>query len=274
MNEIDVSELAKYKIFVGTPCYGGMTTGVYTKSTNALTKLCTEYGVAIEYNFLFNESLIQRARNYVVDEFLRSDATHLMFIDSDIGFDPKDVLALLAIQVQDPEKYDIVVGPYPKKVIAWDNVKHAVDVGFGKKDPNQLQFYSADFVFNVAEPTVPFKVNEPVKINEGGTGFMLIPRSVFVKYKENYPQYSYLPDHVRTDNFDGSREIMAYFDCSIDPESKRYLSEDYHFCRKATDIGINIWLCPWMNLVHVGTFPFKGSITAMGMLENALQNKK
>ena len=89
MNEIEIpiEELRERKIFVATPMYGGMCGGQYTKSTADLSKLAMHYGMEIEFFYLFNESLITRARNYCVDEFLRHDNfTHLMFIDSDIGF--------------------------------------------------------------------------------------------------------------------------------------------------------------------------------------------
>ena len=76
----------------------------------------------------------------------------------------------------------------------------------------------------------------------------------------------YLPDHVRTENFDGSREIMAYFDCIIDPESKRYLSEDYMFCQWARKAGIKVWMCPWMRLTHMGSYMFGGSLADLAQL--------
>jgi hypothetical protein len=66
----------------------------------------------VQFSFLFNESLITRGRNYLAHEFLESDATHLMFIDADIDFDPKDVIALLAMNKP------VIGGPYPKKCIA------------------------------------------------------------------------------------------------------------------------------------------------------------
>ena len=127
--EIKTEELRKYSIFVGTPMYGGQASGMYTKATNDLSMLCSTHGIPLKYYFLFNESLVQRARNYIVDEFLRSDCTHLLFIDADIAFNPKDALALLGVHLQDPDKYQIVTGPYPKKTIAWEKVAKAAQMG-------------------------------------------------------------------------------------------------------------------------------------------------
>lgn len=263
--DVKIADLQGYKIFVGTPCYGGMTHGVYTQSVIGLTELCTKYGIALKYHMLYNESLVQRARNVTVDEFLRSDATHLMFIDADLGFNPNDVLTMLAINHSDPEKYQIVTGPYPKKTIAWEKVEEAVKAGV-TETPKDLEQYTADYVFNLAEGTTSFKMDEPAEVIEAGTGFMLIPREVFTKYKEAYPEYMYTPDHSRSENFSGDRDVMAYFDCSIDPESKRYLSEDYHFCRYAGKIGIRVWMCPWISMVHMGSYPFRGSMMALAQL--------
>lgn len=264
--EVTIDDLRKYSIFVATPCYGGQTSGLFTKSTNDLASMCGKYGIDLRFYYLFNESLVQRARNYCVDEFLRSDCTHLMFIDSDIGFNAKDVLSLLGIQTNSPDEYDILTGPYPKKAISWEKVKRAVDKG--KADnPFDLQHYTADYVFNLVAGTKSFRIDTPVEVAEGGTGFMLIPREVFEKYAKEYPELSYKPDHTRTESFDGSREIMAYFDCAIDPESKRYLSEDYFFCWNARKIGIKVHLCPWMELNHVGTYTFKGSMSALASLD-------
>lgn len=255
--KLDAEELKKKKLFVATPMYGGQCAGMYTKSSNDLTMVCTKHGIPIRHYYLFNESLITRARNYCVDEFLRSDYTHLLFIDSDIGFDFRDALTLL--HLADSEKgYDVVTGPYPKKTIAWEKVKAAVERGFAN-NPHELENFIGDYVFNpVAAKS--FKVSEPVEIKEGGTGFMMITREALEKYAEAYPELRYKPDHVRTDNFDGTREITAFFDTVIDPESKRYLSEDYMFSQYARKIGLNIWMCPWMKLAHVGSYTFSGSL--------------
>lgn len=263
---VKTEDLAKQRLFVGTPMYGGQCVGLYTKSTNDLSMLCSSHKIPLKYYFLFNESLIQRARNYIVDEFLRSDCSHLLFIDADIGFDPRDALALLALQISDPEKYDIVCGPYPKKTIAWEKVSIAAQNGVGKENPFDLEQYVSDFVFNPVGGAKSFKLAEPVEVAEGGTGFMLITREALEKYRDAYPEYSYKPDHIRTDQFDGTREITAFFDCVIDPESKRYLSEDYFFCQQARKAGLSVWMCPWMKLNHVGSYIFKGDMGALGQL--------
>ena len=264
--EVAIQDLQKYKIFVGTPMYGGNCTGIYTKSCTDLAMITAANGINIRFYYLFNESLIQRARNYIVDEFLRSDATHLMFIDADIGFNAKDVLSLLAVYHTDPAKYNVLTGPYPKKTIAWEKVKKAADAGRGDENPFDLEQYSADFVFNPVHKLASFNLSEPLEIGEGGTGFMLIPRETFERYKEAYPELLYKPDHARTANFDGSRDIMAYFDCIIDPETRRYLSEDYFFCKKSRQAGMQIFMCPWMQLNHVGSYIFKGNMGAIGSL--------
>jgi len=266
--EIDLNVLRKRKLFVATPMYGGQCHGMYTKSTADLSKLCAHYGIEVKFFYLFNESLITRARNYCVDEFMRSDYTHLMFIDSDIGFDPNDVLTLLALMDTDNPDNDkhIMCGPYPKKTIAWEKIKRAVDKGFADENPGNLEKYVGDYVFNPAEGQSEVRLDQPVKVLEGGTGFMMVTKEAFKKFDEAYPDYSYIPDHVRTKHFDGSREIMMYFQALIDEKSKRYLSEDYMFCQWMQKVGVDTWMCPWMQLLHTGSYTFGGSLVDIAQL--------
>lgn len=264
--EVSIDEVRKHKIFVGTPMYGAQCHGTYTKACTDLALMAGANGIDIRFYYLFNESLIQRARNYVADEFLRSDCTHLLFIDSDIGFNPRDVIGLLAVNLQNPDEYNIVTGPYPKKTIAWEKVAKAAKMGKADENPFELEKYTADYVFNPVKKQAEFRVQEPLEVGEAGTGFMLIPRATLERFKEAYPEKSYKPDHARTDNFDGSREITAFFDCIIDPDSKRYLSEDYFFCKWARKAGMKVWMCPWMSLHHTGSYVFKGSLAHMGQL--------
>jgi hypothetical protein len=266
--QIDLTELRKRKLFVATPMYGGQCHGMYCKSTADLAKLTSHYGIETKFFYLFNESLITRARNYCVDEFMRSDYTHMIFIDSDIGFDANDVLTMLALMdTENPENdKHIMCGPYPKKTIAWEKIKKAVDKGFADDNPGNLEKYVGDYVFNPASGQNEIRLDEPVKVLEGGTGFMMITKHAFQEFEKAYPEYSYRPDHVRTKNFDGSREIMMYFQALIDPKSKRYLSEDYMFCQWMREVGVDTWLCPWMKLLHTGSYTFGGSLVDLAQL--------
>ena len=239
--KIPVEELREKKIMVCTPMYGGMCSGMYAKACCDLATLGTKYQMDIKFFYLFNESLIPRARNYLCDEFVRSDYTHLMFIDADIHFDPNDVLTLAALDK------DIIGGPYPKKCIAWEKVRNAVDTGLADEDPTILDQYTGDYVFNPVENTHQIQVAEPVDVLEIGTGFMLIKRQVFDDFKEAYPQFAYRPDHNRSEHFTGDRIIHAYFDTVIDSkaylgdiagDSDRYLSEDYFFCNLFVGLDI------------------------------------
>lgn len=267
--QIKVEELQKKKLFVATPMYGGQCNGMYARSMCDLTALCLKYGIEMRSYFLFNESLITRARNYCVDEFMRSGYTHLLFIDSDIGFNPQDVLALLALQT-DESAYDIIGGAYPKKCITWEKIKMAVDKGIADENPNVLEDFVGDFVFNPViddgSSSKSIRIDEPAEVLELGTGFMMVRRQTFDKYLENYPNIMYRPDHVRTAEFDGSRKIGMYFQAEIDPKSERYLSEDYLFCQNSRNAGLKVWLCPWMHLQHAGFYTFGGKLASLASI--------
>ena len=274
--EVPIADLRKKKIFVATPMYAGMCSGTYTKACCDLATTATKYQIDLKYFYLFNESLITRARNYCVDEFLRSDYTHLMFIDSDICFDPNYVLTLAALC---DDTKPIVGGIYPKKCIAWEKVRNAVDKGLGDDNPMLLEKFTGDFVFNPVGGTSTISLSEPVEALEIGTGFMMVQREVFEKFAKAYPKFRYKPDPNRSDHFDGSRYIHAFFDTIIDNDqwmgkgksegSDRYLSEDYMFCQLCHKIDIKTYLCPWMKLQHIGTYVFNGNLPDMGALEFA-----
>lgn len=217
--EISIEKLRNARIFLGVPMYGGQCNGMFARSLMDLTALMSKYGMQLQTYFLFNESLITRARNYIADEFMRSDCTHLLFIDADINFSAHDVIAMVATQLLDPENKNVVAAPYPKKCIAWEKIKLAVDKGYADNDPEALEDFVGDFVFNPAHGTT-IKLSEPAEVSEAGTGFMLISRETFEKYAAAYPEYRYRPDHVRSNNFDGTREIYTFFDCFIDKDRK------------------------------------------------------
>lgn len=310
--DIPFENLQSKSLFIATPCYGGMTTGIYTRCLIDLVAICKELKIPCNVHFLFNESLIPRGRNYCCDEFLRARVgsvppegqpdtrpyfSHMLFIDSDIGFDPKDVLLMLAISEPGSDK-DIVCGPYAKKTIAWEKINTAVKMGFADENPNNLERFVGDFVFNAVQ-SGPIPLNQPIEVLESGTGYMLIQRQAFEKFMTAYPTQSYRPDHVRTKHFDGSREIFAFFDCPIDrgyyfedirrlmdrvangedvqnemkeliekekTSSKRYLSEDYAFCQMIRRAGGKVWLIPWLKTTHMGSYMFGGSLTDLAAI--------
>ena len=261
--QVKIEELKQHKLFVATPMYGGMNHGLYMKSCLDLQTTMMRYGIEIKFSFLFNESLITRARNYLVDEFLRTDYTHMLFIDSDIHFNAQDVIALLALDK------DVIGGPYPKKSMNWGNIAHAAR-NHPDLESKELENLVGEYVFNVVKGTSQFQVTEPLEVMEIGTGYMMIKRDVFNKMKDEYPTIRYKPDHVGQANFDGSRYIHAYFDTVIDTKesivgggSDRYLSEDYMFCQMWRKMGGQIYLCPWMRTQHIGSYAFTGNMPAV-----------
>lgn len=265
--EFNMTEMRKNKLFIATPMYGGTCHGLYTKSIIDLQGLLNHHGIENKFSFLFNESLITRARNYLVDEFLRTDYTHLLFIDSDIEFSAIDVLALMHFDK------DIIGGPYPKKTVKWANIIKAFQNAQAKGqtlNPEALNAITGDYVFNPVPGTKEFRANELIEVMEIGTGFMMVKREVFEQFRDEYPHLRYKPDHAGQANFDGSRYIHAFFDTVIDPTSHRYLSEDYMFCQYSREIGRSVWYCPWMQTTHVGTMGFKGNLPAIASLVGSI----
>ena len=142
--QVNLEEVRKKKLFIATPMYGGMNHGLYMKSCLDLQTVMMKYNIEVKFSFLFNESLITRARNYLADEFLRSEYTHMMFIDSDIHFDPNDIIALMALDK------DVIGAPYPKKSINWGNIASAARK-HPNLDPKELEILVGEYVFNVVK---------------------------------------------------------------------------------------------------------------------------
>jgi hypothetical protein len=239
----------KTHIFVATPMYGGMCTGFYTQSIMTLQKALHSQDIDVTFSFMFNESLITRARNALTHQFLKSECSHLLFIDADIRFFAEHLLQMLKADMS------IICGIYPKKEINWGMVKQAMDRGVAD---DQLKHHTGSFVVNLVdysgEVTVP--MNQPVEIWNGGTGFMLIKRQVFTDLAPHVP--SYTNNVVDLSNPSHNDSIKEYFATSIDPDNNVLLSEDYHFCRLARMNGIKVYAAPWATLGHMGSYLFEG----------------
>jgi len=240
------------KIFVATPMYGGLCTGGYTSALLQLAGVAGQNGIQMYYAYMMNESLITRARNSMAYDFLNSDATHLFFIDADITFNPNDFPAMLQADK------GIICGLYPKKEINWLQVSEALKAGV---PPQELNKHTGAFVLNLpeGETTKTGYAHEPMEIANGGTGFMLIKREVFEQLADKVPSYHNDMFHA-VDTERKVKIIKEYFTTSIDHESKRLLSEDYHFCALARKNGIKVYAAPWATFTHTGTYGFSGQL--------------
>jgi hypothetical protein len=238
----------KANLFVATPMYGGLCNGNYTVGLLQSVSVFSKAGVAMQFAYMMNESLITRARNSLAYDFLATDCTHLMFIDADIGFNAADILPMI-----DADK-DIICGLYPKKEINWPRVEKAVKDGYITQD---LHKFVGAFVVNAVGDSVQGNVADPIEITNGGTGFMLIKREVFEGLADKVPYY--LNDmFLATDDMSIRKEIKEYFATSIEPDTKRLLSEDYHFCKIAREAGYKVYAAPWAELTHCGSYNFNG----------------
>ena len=235
-------------IFLATPMYGGQCTGQYMQSVLNLYQLFNHYQIPLQCAFMFNESLITRARNGMAHQFLKSDCTHLFFVDADIKFRAEDAYHMVQADVP------LICGIYPKKEVNWYQVADAA-----KKDtpPDQLHKFSGSFVVNLVggQQSVTVAADKPAEIMAGGTGFMLIKREVFESLKTITPTYKNdLP------NLGLGTEMYDFFQTSHCPDSGRLLSEDYHFCVKYREVGGKVYAAPWCKLGHWGSFLFEGSL--------------
>jgi len=241
-------------IFLATPCYGGMVTQRYMHSTVGLLNLGRELGFQVSLNLLGNESLITRARNLLVSRFLdETSATHLLFVDADIGFDPQQAARMLAFDA------DVVAGMYPLKLLDW-NSGLARAVNGEPVETAPLRYVGAPCEGAEAE-----EMDDFVTGTYAGTGFMMIRREALLKMAAAYPQLRYSASHAGTTRSASpslSPNQYAFFDCMIDPDTGVYLSEDYTFCRLWRNIGGKVWLDTQGALIHVGPHEFVGAPAA------------
>jgi len=199
-------------------------------------------GIQLFIDTTENESLVHRARNVAVGRYMqKTDADYFMFIDADVDFDPEAVVRLVE------SGHDISVACYPKKVVMWEQAANAVKNG----DERNMAMLSSSLVLNFGAAKRAVE-NGFIEILDGPTGFMMIKRDVFKQLEEKFPELWCKNDHQNRD-FD---DYHAVFDCMIDPETKRYLSEDYAFCRRWQQCGGKIYADINTTLGHVGNLPF------------------
>jgi hypothetical protein len=139
----------------------------------------------------------------------------------------------------------------PKRLSCGNKRLNAVKEG----DERNMAMLSSSLVVNFGAQRISVE-NGFIPILDGPTGFMCIKREVFKKLEEKFPELWCKNDHQNRD-FD---DYHACFDCMIDPGSKRYLSEDYAFCRRWQQCDGKIYADINTTLGHVGNLPFSGCL--------------
>jgi len=173
-----MSEKKPVKLFLATPCYGGLCLEKYMISLVRLQILCIQKGILLMIDTTENESLVHRARNIAVGRYMqKTDADYFLFVDADVDFQPESVVRLIE------SGHDISCCVYPKKVVMWDQAAKAAK----ENDPRNMAMLSSSLVLNFKERQCQV-VNGFVEILDGPTGFMMIKREVFKKMEEKYPE--------------------------------------------------------------------------------------
>ncbi len=234
-------------ILIGTPCYGGLVTHVYMQSILKLMAWAMDKDVTFLLGLLAHDSLVPRSRNTLFAKFLDTpDATHLFFIDADIGFEPEAFGRLLSFDE------DLVAGRYPIKAVHWPQVVRAVREG----QTDNLDKAGLNYVGIPCEGPALETRDGFVTADYVGTGFMLMKRVVAERMAAGYPETHYNQAQTYPPPKTQSHHLYNVFDCMVDPDTQTYLSEDFTFCKRWQKLGGKIWLDQQSQLTHIGTQPF------------------
>jgi hypothetical protein len=202
-------------------------------------------GISFSLDCIYFESLIARARNAAASNFLsRTDCDYMMFIDSDISFEPESFFSLLKADK------DVVSGLYPKKYINSSKVKNLAD----RNLLNNYEELCTDFATEIKLDKNTKQIEE---VNYAATGFMLFKKRVFSQIANEVPNIAYKND---IDGYMGyGDKFYDFFPCKVNEVTKKYESEDYGFCNLYKSIGGKIYVDTTCNLTHYGWKGYKGN---------------
>ena len=247
---LDLSALKNIRPFVATPSYGGAMSSIYVRSLLGLVNLAWSHGFAMQTRFLDGDSLVPRARNRLVAEFM-ADArwTHLFWIDADIGFEPEAALRLLLAG------RDVVAGVYPLKTDGWpaEGLREPLPAG-----TTRAQFEAAHARFPANAPQGAVDEDGFLEVLDAPTGFMLIARGVFERLAAAMPELRYTPDAPTDDPASRAWPHYRFFDLMAEPGNGRWLSEDYAFCRRWQAVGGKVHVDARSRLAHQGLRTYAG----------------
>ena len=234
-------------ILLATPCFGGLVHQSYMLSVCKLMCRAEDAGFKLDLVLLGSDALITRSRSVLVAKFLDTpNATHLLFVDADIAFEPEQVLRLLRFDE------DFVAAFYPLKSVDWDALPRRALAG------EPLRAAGLTYVGTLLEPPLRVVRDGFATAKYAGTGFQLIRRVVLERLIAAHPELRFTSVHTIAREAPRSDNLYALFDCQIDPDTGEYLSEDYAFCRRWRAIGGEIWLDLKSSLTHVGADHFRG----------------
>jgi len=220
--QVNVDFLRTTKVHIAMPCYGGMLTESTFMSFIKWANTARQLNIDWTLETMVNESLISRARNTLTAKFLdMPDATHLFFVDADIGWEPWHLLVLLNRDV------DVIAGLYPMKTMPIKWVVNGFDGA--EEGPDGLQ-----------------------EVSKAGTGFLLMKKHVFAKMNSHPAVKPYKNDIGLDPKYD--KYLKTYFDTAV--RQNRYYSEDWTFCENWRDLGGRIWADKRVLLRHSGSYVF------------------
>lgn len=231
-----MSEIKKHKVFLATPAFGYQT---FVNYTNSLIKLFArpapkDLDYSLTLHLHSGSAMISHARNDCVKKFLESDATKLLFVDADIGFEPENFWRLLRRDT------DIAFAPYiTKSVDGPKNSKFVIKF----KNEESPEVLSDGFVEALSGPT----------------GFMMIDRKAFAKLDEAYPDSHTRMTQIKNGEVVEDLNYPSYFDC-ITHETQGALGEDISFCKKWEEMGESMWADAEAALTHYGVYSFQSQL--------------
>ena len=251
----------KPKLYILTPCYGGLCHVNYINKVMDTKDLLRSLGIDVVIQFIRNESLITRGRNNLIAKSMSDPhMTHVLFIDSDITWDPSSVLKLI---INDKE---LSGGIYPIKKYHWDrltkenmeSIMERKNLSYNKHlTETQLLYHNLlHYNFNYLNNNNRIE-NNMMEIYTLATGFMMIKRECINKMIAAYPQYKYTDDCGFLQG-DENKYAYALFDCAI--VNDHYFSEDWMFCHRWKEIGGKIFVDITIDLVHTGQEDYSGRI--------------
>jgi len=251
------------------PMHDGKCTHNYHLSVTKLILACQKNNVAMTELVSPGGAILSMVRNELTNHFMhRTRATHALLVDSDIGFEPDDVLRML------DSDHEVIGAPCTRKNIRWDRVVKAVKKANGKELTVAEMKIAAGDPVAVYENPADVDVYEPQPMNFLGTGLLMVKRDAFELLESAYPERWYYSRSsilsIDTDGAPAVRRVHEFFTLKIDKRTRIFLQEDYAFCKECRSCGIIPVMFPWVRTTHYGGHLFVGDLAGMAALTGEL----